>query len=267
MSTLQQQNEHTAPIASPVAWYSSSVFLVAVRVAQFASTITALGLLAYLLNGSGSGGFELAVPAISLTYLVVVASATLPLNLFAAAAVAVFEVAIFALWIAASGRVGVAYGQYNCAAVSSWDDYEFYYDFDFDYDYDLGTACRAGQAAIAFAAFSALLSACALCLLCVNVLIPLNTGFVGGVRPEGAGARLRRFTALAIARAETAGDVEARASHVIEAPVPVTSGAPHVTETPAPVASDSVPHVTRGNNPHVTETPDPVAAPEPSVGA
>lgn len=230
MSTLQQQNEHTAPIADSVrrsaGWCSRSAFLVAFRAAQLVSTITALGLLAFLVDYGSHGSFELAVSVISLTYLVVIASATLPLNLYALTAVSVFEAAVFALWAAASATLGSRYSQYSCTIHAPKDDGDFYYGV-WDYLHALSKECKVGQASIAFAAFSAFLSLCALCLLCVNVLAPMNAVFVGEVRPEGTRAHLRRFTALAVACAPgTANnDVETPAPVTVEAVNPVTEHA------------------------------------------
>lgn len=237
MSTAHLHNEHMTPIASPAAWYSSNVLLAAIRIAQFVSTITALGLLAYLVNLGDDRGFELAVSAISLTYLIVVASATLPLNLYSLTALAVFDVAIFALWVAASGTLGVGYGHYNCSVYAS--DYDFFSSF-YSFFRDMGVECRSGQVSIAFASFSAFLSLCELALLCVNVMVPMNAAFVAAVRPEGTASRLRRFTGLAIARTPAVtGDIEAAAPVAAEPAEPATAEPAEPATTTALVADRS----------------------------
>lgn len=196
------------------------MFLAAVRVAQFASTSTALGLLAYLMSTDNGSGFELAVSAVSLAHLLVVFLAPLPLNLYSLIALAVFEVAMLALWTAASGTLGVDYGEYSCSTYSYDDSYNYFFDTR-SYFSSLARECRVGQASLAFASFSAFLSLCALCLLCVNVLAPMNAVFANGVHPEGASAHLRRFTGLAIARAPAAGgDVEGAGPVATEAAEP-----------------------------------------------
>ncbi|CUS20154.1 LAQU0S01e00188g1_1 [Lachancea quebecensis] len=258
MSTVQLHDKHMTPVASPAAWYSSNILLVAIRFAQFASSITALGLLAYLVNYGDDRGFELAVSAISLTYLLVVAFAPLPLNLYSQTALAVFGVSVFALWTAASGTLGVEYGQYNCSAYSSSGSYNYYFDY-YSYFGSLGTECRAGQSSIAFAAFSAFLSLCELGLLCVNVLVPMNAAFVAAVQPEGTAAHLRRFTALAIARAP------GTAQNDVEAAVPVAAGASETVESAAPVTVEPTAPVTVEPTAPVTVEPTAPVTVEPTA--
>ncbi|CUS20155.1 LAQU0S01e00210g1_1 [Lachancea quebecensis] len=236
MITAQQRNDLITPatgsVASPAAWYSSTAFLAAVRLVQFASSITALGLLAYIVDYTGGAGFQIAVSAISLTYLIVVASATLPLNLYALVAIFVFETAIFALWVATSATLGSHYRQYTCTVYAPQGDSSLYYGYQ-NYFNALNKECKVGKASTAFAAFSAFLSLCALCLLWVNVLAPMNAGFFNGTRPDGATTHLRRFTALAIARAPAAGeDVEAD-------PVTAEESVPVTDEDTAPVTAET----------------------------
>ncbi|CEP64905.1 uncharacterized protein LALA0_S14e01904g [Lachancea lanzarotensis] len=214
MSTSQQQqNENltaaTDFISSPAAWYSRTAFLASVRVVQFVSTITALGLLATLIDIGDDRGFELAVSVISFVYLIVIAAAPLPLNLYSLIAVSVFETTIFSLWVAASATLGNSYSYYTCTFNAPQGDGAYYYGFWGDYLAEFSKQCKIGKASIAIAAFSAFLSLCAFFLLCVNVLVPLKTTSVGEMNAEGTRAYLSRFTALAITRTPfLAGDIE-----------------------------------------------------------
>ncbi|SCU80602.1 LAFA_0C00210g1_1 [Lachancea sp. 'fantastica'] len=209
MSSTQHQNENlahvTESISSPTAWYSHRVFLVTFRILQFASTITALGLIAFLVDSGSTSGFELAVSAISLTYLIVVASAKLPLNLYSVVALSASEVVIFALWVGASATLGIGYDQYSCEIYWSGGGSYGYFDFSY-YFQSLSKECRVGKASIAFAAFSAFLSLCALALFCKNVSVPMNAVLAGKVHTEDTRAYLCRFTGLAIANASVDAD-------------------------------------------------------------
>ncbi|CEP62630.1 uncharacterized protein LALA0_S06e00100g [Lachancea lanzarotensis] len=215
MSTSRQkQNEHltlvTDSIGSPPAWYSRTAFLVTVRVAQFVSSITAVGLLATLFDTGYGRSFELAVSVISSVYLIVIASAPLPLNIYSLIAVFVFETAIFALWVAASATLGDGYGNYTCTSKARQGGGAPYSGFWSDYYRSLFLKqCKVGKASIAIAALSAFLSLCAFVLLCVNVLMPLKAVSVGQMNAEDNRAHLSRFTALAFIKSPPlVGDIE-----------------------------------------------------------
>lgn len=201
MITLQQQKEHMTPATdsklNPTAWYSHSALLVAVRVAQLVSTITTLGLTARLVDNSNDPNLELTVSVISLAFLIVIAAAPLPLNLYSLVAMCIFETDILALWVAASGTLGSGYSdtctfypKNNNRSQVPWEVLA-----------KIPKECKISKASIAFTAFSTLLFLCSVALLCMNVLVPIKARSVRELSPEGTRAYLSRFTALSITHA------------------------------------------------------------------
>ncbi|CEP64497.1 uncharacterized protein LALA0_S12e00144g [Lachancea lanzarotensis] len=179
---------------NPTAWYSHSALLVAVRVAQFVSTITTLGLTARLVDNSNEPNLELTVSVISLAFFIVIAAAPLPLNLYSLVAMCIFETDIFALWVAASGTLSSGYSDI-CTFYSGNNDRTH---VPWEVLAGISKECKIGKTSIAFTAFSTFFFLCSVALLCMNVLVPIKARSVRELSPQDTRAYLSRFTALSI---------------------------------------------------------------------